>query len=87
MVKRELAKLLQENTKLNREGAVDAVNMIIDAFKEEVKAGNQIALQGFGTFKVVETKAKKGRNPKTGEKIDIPAGRRVKFKASKGLLD
>jgi nucleoid DNA-binding protein len=54
---------------------------------ETLLAGNRVNLYGLGTFEVRATKEKMGRNPKTGESIKIPAGRKVVFKAAKGLKD
>ena len=51
-----------------------------------LKAGDAVDLRGFGTFKVKDTAARTGRNLRTGELMEIPAGRRVTFKASKLLL-
>ncbi len=63
------------------------VSKVLDRMLEEVRAnldsGESVTLRGFGTFKVTETAARKGRNPATGEQIDIPAGRRIGFKAAK----
>ena len=52
-----------------------------------MKAGEPITLVGFGTFKVVERKARKGRNPQTGEEIDIEASKAPKFTAGKALKE
>ena len=54
---------------------------------ESLSKGEDIAISGFGSFEVSTTNARKGRNPKTGESIDIPAGKKVKFKVAKGLKD
>jgi DNA-binding protein HU-beta len=63
------------------------VSRVVDKMLEEVRScldgGESVALRGFGTFRVTETAARKGRNPATGQEMDIPAGRRVGFKASK----
>jgi DNA-binding protein HU-beta len=64
-------------------GAVDA---LIDTISEALKRGETIELKGFGSFSVVDTAARAGRNPRTGKPIRIEAGRRVRFKASKSLL-
>ena len=63
------------------------VSRVVDSVLAEVRssleAGEAVTLRGFGTFRVAETAARKGRNPATGEEIEIPAGRRVGFKLSK----
>lgn len=53
----------------------------------ELAEHGQISLHGIGTLSVVDTAARKGRNPQTGEEIDIPAGKRIKLKAAKALKD
>jgi len=65
-------------------GAADA---LIDTIAEALRQGDGVELKGFGSFSVVETKARTGRNPRTGKPIKIAAGRRVRFKPSKSLLD
>ena len=63
------------------------VNIIMDVIKETLAKGETVRLVNFGTFKVVARKARKGRNPRTGEAIDIPAKNVVRFKAGKGLAE
>jgi DNA-binding protein HU-beta len=65
-------------------GAADA---FIDTIGEALKRGEKVELRGFGTFSVAQTKPSVGRNPRTGEPMQIPAGRRIRFKPSKTLLD
>ena len=67
--------------------AAAAVDAVFDALTECLKKGDSFTYQGFGTFKVTNTAARTGFNPKTGEKIQIPAGRKAKFTASKALKD
>jgi DNA-binding protein HU-beta len=64
-------------------GAADA---LIDTIADALKRGERVELKGFGSFSVVDTKARTGRNPRTGKPVAIPAGRRVRFKPSKSLL-
>jgi DNA-binding protein HU-beta len=54
---------------------------------ETLKKGDSVAISGFGSFKVVERKARKGRNPRTGEEIRIPASKAVKFTPGKALKE
>ncbi len=70
-----------------KKGWPGAAEALIDTIAAALKQGERVELKGFGAFSVVATKARTGRNPRTGKKIDIPAGRRVRFKASKSLLD
>jgi len=65
-------------------GAADA---LIDTIADALKHGERVDLKGFGSFSVIETKPRAGRNPRTGKPIDLPAGRRVRFKPSRSLLD
>ena len=64
-----------------------ALNATIDVLMQELLAGNDITFTGFGSFKIQERKARKGRNPRTSEEIEIPACKVVKFIPSKNLKD
>lgn len=88
MNKTELVKTISNNI----EGATQKdVCVVLDTFMDVVKDalvnGDKVALTGFGTFEVAERAARKGRNPKTGEEILIPASKAPKFKAGKALKD
>jgi len=72
----------KETSKALAERAVDAV---VEGIKVGLKRGKTVQLVGFGTFKVVQRKARTGVNPKTGEKIKIKASKNVKFGAGKDL--
>jgi len=65
--------------------AQDIVDTIWDTIKGSLKKQEDVAISGFGTFKVKQTKARMGRNPKTGETIQIPAKKKVAFRVSKEL--
>lgn len=65
----------------------DIINGFIDVVKGELKKKGTVQLVGFGTFKVVERKAREGRNPKTGQKIKIPATKVPKFVPGKDLKE
>ncbi len=71
----------------NREQAQAAFKAVIDGIASVLKFGDSLSIKGFGTFKVVERAARKGRNPATGQEIDIPASKMVKFTPAKGLKD
>ena len=83
----ELAASLAEGQDLSKARAKAIIDTLRDQVVETLLAGNRVSLFGLGTFEVRPTKAKMGRNPKTGEKIEIPAGRKVVFKVAKGLKD
>jgi DNA-binding protein HU-beta len=60
---------------------------VFDAITDALKSGEEVRLVGFGTFSVSSRAASEGRNPRTGQKINIPASKQPKFKAGKGLRD
>jgi DNA-binding protein HU-beta len=88
MTKAELVKTLKENASLatlaQAEAAYDGLFTLL---AETLKKGDSVAITGFGSFKVVARKARKGRNPRTGEEIRIPASKAVKFMPSKTLKE
>ena len=67
--------------------AQEAVDCVLSSITKAMKTGDHVTLVGFGTFKVVERKARKGRNPQTGEEIDIKASKAPKFTAGKALKE
>jgi len=67
--------------------AQEAVNCVISSITRALKKGENVTLTGFGTFKVVKRKARKGRNPSTGEEIKIKASKAPKFTPGKGLKE
>jgi len=70
----------------NKEAAA-VTEGICSAIVKELEEGNEVVLPEIGKFSVVDTAARKGRNPQTGEEIQIPAGKRVKFSAKKALKE
>ena len=87
MTKKDLiAKIAEESgaSKSNVEGILDSLGSVAAA---ELLGGGEVPFPGLGKLVVVETKAKRGRNPKTGAAIDIPAGRKAKFKAGRELAE
>ena len=67
--------------------AGEVVNGVFNALKSCLKKGDSFTFQGFGTFKVQPYAARTGVNPRTGDKVKIPAGKKPKFTASKALKD
>ena len=65
--------------------AQDLVDLVFDTITKTLKDGEEISISGFGTFSAKERKARKARNPRTGEMVDVPARRAPKFKAGKNL--
>ncbi len=85
MTKAELINLVAEKTGFTKKDSSIAVDAFIEAISEALSQGERVALVGFGTFEVRERRKRTGRNPQTGEKIDIPARRVPVFKAGKVL--
>jgi len=87
VTKAELVNAIAEKagrTKVDAEGALKA---FAEAITDALKAGEKVALVGFGTFSVGDRAARTGQNPQTGKKIEIPAAKVPKFKAGKALKD
>jgi DNA-binding protein HU-beta len=87
MNKTELVAEIAEKAGLSKKDSEAAVKAFIDAVSESLKKGDKVQLVGFGTFEVSERPARTGRNPQTGETIEIAASRTPKFKAGKALKD
>jgi DNA-binding protein HU-beta len=87
MTKSELIQSVARETGLPQSQASKVVNAVFDTIASNLQRGEEVRLTGFGTFRMLETKERPGRNPRTGEPITIPAGRRVGFTAGSGLTD
>ncbi len=87
MTKAELIEKIASGGKLTKTDALKALDATLNAIKGVLKKGQKVTLIGFGNFSVSKRKARKGRNPKTGEEIKIAAAKVPKFKAGKGLKD
>ena len=87
MNKTELIAASAEKTELSKKDAEKALKAFTDVVEEELKKGEKIQLVGFGTFEVSERAAREGRNPQTGETMQIAASKSPKFKAGKALKD
>jgi DNA-binding protein HU-beta len=87
MNKNDLIATVAERTGLSRTGAGEAVEATFDAITNALKAGDEVKIIGFGNFTVTTRAASTGRNPRTGETIQIAASKSPKFKAGKGLKD
>src|SRR5437868_14303842 len=72
---------------MKKSDASKAVDAVFDAIAEALKGGDEVRLVGFGTFSVAARAASEGRNPRTGEKIQIAASKQAKFKPGRGLRD
>lgn len=87
MTKDELIEKVASGAKLTKADAARVINTTIDSITSALKKGQNVTLVGFGTFKISKRKARKGRNPRTGETITIKAAKVPRFTAGKGLKD
>ena len=87
MNRNELVDTVSSKTDMKKSEASKAVDAVFDAIAEALKGGDEVRLVGFGTFSVATRAASEGRNPRTGEKIQIAASKQAKFKPGKGLRD
>ena len=87
MNKNDLVAVVADKTSLSKADSTNAVDSVFDAITDALASGGEVRLVGFGTFSVSQRRASEGRNPRTGERIKIPASKQPKFKAGKGLKD
>lgn len=87
MNKNDLVAAVAANASLSKADAGKAVEATFDSITSALKGGSEVRLVGFGTFSVTSRAASQGRNPRTGERIMIPASKQPKFKAGKALKD
>ena len=87
MNKAELIDAVADGADISKADATRAVDAVVDQITSALKSGDQVTLVGFGTFSVKDRAARTGRNPRTGEAINIPASKVPGFKAGKALKD
>ncbi|RJF87470.1 HU family DNA-binding protein [Oleomonas cavernae] len=87
MNKNDLIAAVADAAELSKADSGKAVDAVFEAITKALKKGDDVRLVGFGTFDVVKRAASEGRNPRTGEKIKIPASTQPKFRPGKGLKD
>lgn len=87
MNKTDLVNQVAEKSELSKKDAAKAVDAVFEAVMDSLKNGEKVQLIGFGNFEVRERSARKGRNPQTGEEIEIPASKVPAFKPGKALKD
>jgi DNA-binding protein HU-beta len=87
MTKAELIAAVAAKTDFSKKDVDVLVNSVLDTIGEELAAGGKVQLVGFGTFEVRERAAREGKNPATGEVIQIAASKAPAFKAGKALKD
>jgi DNA-binding protein HU-beta len=87
MNKLDLIAAVAQETDISKAKATEVVEAVFGAIEKSLKQKEEVRLVGFGTFVTAAREASKGRNPRTGEEIDIPASTSVRFKAGKTLKD
>ena len=87
MNKNDLVSAVASSTGMSKADSAKAVDGVFEAISGALSSGGDVRIVGFGTFSVANRKATTGRNPRTGQAIQIPASRQPKFKAGKGLKD
>jgi DNA-binding protein HU-beta len=87
MNKQELIAAVSDASTLTKIDAGRAVEAVLDVIADVLQKGDEVRLVGFGTFAVTTRKAAKGRNPRTGEEINISSSKTPKFRAGKALKD
>lgn len=85
--KAELVEKVAEKTNLTKKDVTAAVEALFETVQEVLASGDKVQVIGFGTFEVRDRAARKGRNPQTGEEIEIPASKVPGFKAGKALKE
>jgi len=87
MNKAELVEEVADQTGLTKRVSREAIDVITSAIADSLAREERVTLVGFGTFQVMERKARRGRNPQTGKELQIPAKKVPKFKAGRGLRE
>ena len=87
MNKNDLIEHIAQEYELTKTYARDIVDTVFDTISASVQQGDEVSIFGFGKFKLVERKARKGRNPQTGEAIKIAASKNVKFEQAKAMKE
>jgi DNA-binding protein HU-beta len=85
--KNDLVATVANNTGLSKADSARAVDAVFDSITGSLRSGDEVRLVGFGNFVVTTRAASEGRNPRTGERIKIPASKQPKFKPGKALKD
>ncbi|MBC6439462.1 MAG: HU family DNA-binding protein [Rhodospirillales bacterium] len=87
MNKNDIVAIVADSADLSKSEAARAVDAVFDSISGSLAKGTEVRIVGFGTFSVAHRAASQGRNPRTGETINIPASKQPKFKAGKALKD
>ena len=87
MTKAEIVEQIYERVGFSKKEAAELVEKVFEIMKETLAEGEKVKISGFGNFVVREKNARKGRNPQTGEELDIPAATVMKFTPAKALKE
>lgn len=87
MTKAELVDEVAQAVQLTKKQAEQIVNIVFDSIVQSLRSGEKIELRGFGSFRLRSRKSRTGRNPKTGEKVDVPSKKIPYFKPGKELKE
>lgn len=87
MNKKDIAAKISRDAGISYLQAEKAFNAMIEGIKNSLEKEKRVTFSGFGSFEIKKSKARKGRNPKTGEEISVPKKKRIKFNPSKKLKD
>ena len=87
MKKEELVAIVSASADITKKSAGEAIKAVLEGITSALEKGDLISLIGFGSFKVVKRAAREGRNPSTGEKMQIPASKGIKFAPGAALKE
>ncbi len=87
MTKADIVEMVHEKTGFSKKESSEAVESILEILKERLEQGDKVKLSGFGNFVIRRKDVRKGRNPKTGEEMEISARKVLTFKPSQKLKD
>lgn len=87
MIKADLINKISKEMKISRQEAETGVNLFFQTFRESLLKGEEIELRGFGSFRFRKRSSRSGRNPRTGEKVEVPPKKVLYFKPSKILKE
>ena len=85
MTKSQLVEVVAKQAKLTKKASIEAIDAFLNEIIRKLQKGEKVVVSGFGTFKVIKVKDKKGRNPQTGEDLMIRSHKAVRFLVSKSL--
>ena len=85
MTKADIVEIIYEKIGFSRKESAEIVDLVFDLLKETLEIGDKVKISGFGNFVVRQKRSRKGRNPQTGEEIQITASRVLTFKPSQVL--